>query len=142
MRQKRGGLARAFLLPRTYVGQAVRSSVVMRGLDPRIHQERGAFAQEDGLPGPGYAKGFAAAFQCWRAEALAEAASPAMTDRPAHRSIVVNLGSVLEIQNGSRSHQHRPARRHRRSLAAARPVLRTVRDVGHVGAYARSLTLR
>src|SRR6059058_6171791 len=82
MRQKRGGLPRAFLLPGTYL---------------RIS--------------------------------------------PANRLIVAAGRPVLEIQNGSRSyqrrHRHRPARRHRRPLAAARPVLRTVRDVGDVRAYAQ-----
>ena len=43
--------------------------------------------------------------------------------------------------NVSRSDQPlaRQAHRHRRSLAAARPVLRTLRDLGNVRAYARSL---
>jgi hypothetical protein len=63
-----------------------------------------------------------------------------------YRSIVAAAELVLEIQNGSRSYQrrqrHRPEDRHRRSLAPARPILRTLRDLGNVGAYARSLMLR
>ncbi len=65
---------------------------------------------------------------------------------PANRLIVAAARPVLEIQNGSRSYQrrlrHRPARHHRRSLAAARPLLRTLRDFSDVRAYARSLMLR
>jgi hypothetical protein len=65
---------------------------------------------------------------------------------PANRLIVAAARPVLEIQNGSRSHQrrfrHRPENRHRRSLAPAQPLLRTLRDFGDVGTYARSLMLR
>src|SRR5206468_3221459 len=54
---------------------------------------------------------------------------------------VVRRGKVrrakLYYLRQQRRHRHRPARRHRRPLAAARPVLRTVRDVGDVRAYAQ-----
>jgi hypothetical protein len=63
-----------------------------------------------------------------------------------NRLIVAVAGPVLEIQNGSRSNQrrlrHHAENRHRRPLAPAWSVLRTVRDFRDVSAYARSLMLR
>src|ERR1700743_2223224 len=50
---------------------------------------------------------------------------------------------LYTISNGSKSYQHRPSTdRHRRSRAAARPLLRAVCDVGDLGTYAHALMLR
>jgi len=57
--------------------------------------------------------------------------------------IVAATNPVLEIWNGSGFNQHGlPARRDRRSLAPAGSFLRTVRDLGDLRAYARSVMLR
>src|ERR1043166_5984136 len=61
----------------------------------------------------------------------------------ANRSIVAATSPVLEIWNGSGFNQQGlPARRDRRSLAAAWPLLRTLCDLGDLRAWKRSLTLR